>query len=191
VTAKGKAVRPDEIYIGGWPAYHKTVWNAAASGSPYFDSAILMKWKEKPLAPSQTRSLATHYGVRGSQTSKIQALTEGPGFRREASTVYFDFAKADLSDEGKRTIDALLEGRSVTGAFVEVYTDAVGNTESNLKLSKRRAETVRSYMTTRGISNAVIVPKAYGESFADQAADTTTGGKREDRKAVIVVYVKN
>jgi outer membrane protein OmpA-like peptidoglycan-associated protein len=190
VTAKGKAVRPDEIYIGGWPAYHKTVWDATATGTSYFDSAILMKWNAKPLAPAQRRYLATHYGVRGSETSKIQALTEGPGFRRETSTVYFDFAKAELNEEGKRAIDGLLDGKTITGAFVEVYTDAVGNPEANLKLSKRRAESVQSYMTTRGISNAVIIPKAYGESFADQTADTTTGGKREDRKAIIVVYVK-
>ena len=190
VTAKGKAVKPDEIYIGGWPAYHKTVWDATATGSPYFDSAILMKWKPETLAPMQKRYLATHYGVRGSETSKIQALTEGPGFRREASTVYFDFAKAELSAEGKQAIDALLAGKEITGAFVEVYTDAVGNPEANLKLSKRRAESVQTYMTTRGVSNAVIIPKAYGESFADQSADTTTGGKREDRKAIIVVYVK-
>lgn len=191
VTAKGKAVKPDEIFIGGWPAYHKARWEASATGTPYFDSAILMKWNPQSVQARQTRSVATHYGVRGSQTSQIQALTEGPGFRRETSTVYFDFAKVDLTDEGKMAIDALLTGKTVTGAFVEVYTDAVGNPEANLKLSKRRAESVQSYMTSRGIPNTVIVPKAYGESFADQTAEAATGGKREDRKAVIVIYVKD
>jgi outer membrane protein OmpA-like peptidoglycan-associated protein len=188
VTDKGRAVKPDELFVGGWPDFHSTVWEPSVSGNPYFDSAILVKWAEQAVGAHQTRYVATHYGL--PYEGRVQVLTEGPGMRRVETSVYFDFASDVLTEQAMRSLDELLAGHDITGAFVDVYTDAVGNRDANLKLSKRRAESIIAYLTERGINRDAIVPKSYGEAMADQSAATAEEGKAEDRRADVVIYLQ-
>lgn len=188
VTAKGKAVRPDALYIGRWPYLHSVVWDVNLADGTYTDSGILMKWDARPLGPGEKRFVATHYGL--PKAGQMTLLTNAEGFQRDTANVYFDLGKADLKDDGKSALDALVEGKAIAGAFVEVYTDARGNEAANLALSKRRAEAVTAYLKGKSIPATVIIPKSYGESFADQSDEARTQGKQEDRRATIVIFTR-
>jgi len=186
VTDKGKAVKPDYLYVGRWPYLHSVVWDVNLADGTYTDSGILAKWNEQPIAPRGRRYVATHYGL--PHGGQLTLLTHAEGFRRDTTNVYFDLGKADVGAEARRMLDSLISGRTITGAFIEVYTDAVGNEEANIQLSKRRADNVIQYLQSRNIPREIIIPKAYGEAFADQSAEARKGGKQQDRRATVVVF---
>ncbi len=189
VTAKGKAVRPNDLYIGRWPYLHSVVWDVNLADGGYTDSGILLKWAEQPVAPDAKRTVATHYGL--PKAGRISALSSAASdFQRYEANVYFDLGKADLKDEGRSAIDALLAERTPAGVFVEVYTDARGNESLNLQLSKRRADAVTTYLKSKNVNASIIIPKAYGESYADQSEEAKTQGKQEDRRATVVLLVR-
>lgn len=190
VTDKGRAVRPDALYVGKWPYFHKTVWTVAVDGSAYTDSGILAKWDQVPIAAGGNRYLATHYGLPFGQGT-VTALMNSPiAFRRDSASVYFDLGKDVLTNEAKGVIDRLLQSTSPAGVFIEVFADAKGDEQANLALSRRRAESVTAYLQSRSVSRSIIIPKAFGESLSDQSADARTTGKAEDRRATIVIFTR-
>lgn len=189
VTNKGRAVKPDALYIGRWPYLHSVIWDIALAEGGYTDSGILVKWDVQPVAAGAGRYVATHYGL--PKPGQISALTNAAGgFERDSTNVYFDLGKADLTTDGRTAIDNLLEGHTIAGAFIEVYTDARGNEATNLALSKRRADAVTAYLKSKNVPPAVIIPKSYGESYADQSTTAREQGKQEDRRATIVIFTR-
>lgn len=186
VTDKGKAVKPDFLYVGKWPYLHSVVWDVNLAQGGYTDSGILAKWNEQGVPAHGRRYVATHYGL--PRPGQLTLLTHAEGFRRDTTNIYFDLGKADVTAEARGRIDTLVNGRTVTGAFVEVYTDAVGNEQANLQLSKRRADNVIQYLRGKNVPNEIIIPKSYGESFADQSAAARKDGNRQDRRATIVIF---
>jgi outer membrane protein OmpA-like peptidoglycan-associated protein len=80
---------------------------------------------------------------------------------REERTVYFAFNQAALSPEMKRHLDTLAtkikSQQDVKEARVVGYADRIGDKGYNEKLSKRRAESVRKYLVSRGIVNSRVV----------------------------------
>jgi outer membrane protein OmpA-like peptidoglycan-associated protein len=186
VTAKGKAVKPDYLFVGRWPYLHSVVWDVNLVDGGYTDSGLLLKWDLAEIPARGKRYLATHYGLPNG--GQLSLLTAAEGFRKDTANVYFDLGKADLSADAKQRIDAALSGRNVSGAFIEVYTDAVGNEAANLALSKKRADNVTAYLKTKNVQPTVIIPKSYGESYADQSEEARKAGKQQDRRATIVIF---
>ncbi|MBN1885985.1 MAG: OmpA family protein [Candidatus Krumholzibacteriota bacterium] len=61
------------------------------------------------------------------------------------------------------------------------YTDSVGSEESNQRLSEKRANAVRQYLSNAGIAVDRVIAKGYGE--ADPIApNTTAAGRAENRR---------
>lgn len=71
-------------------------------------------------------------------------------------TVFFNFNKSSLSGADKKQLAALakmLKSRGdVSSVRVVGYADRLGNAEYNEKLSKKRAETVRNYLISKGVA---------------------------------------
>lgn len=99
--------------------------------------------------------------------------------------VQFDTNKAVIKPkyhgELKKLADFLNEFPKATGV-IEGHTDSVGNKAANIKLSQRRAESVRSYL----IKNFKIAPErlaAQGFGPTKPIADNkTTAGKQKNRR---------
>jgi outer membrane protein OmpA-like peptidoglycan-associated protein len=76
---------------------------------------------------------------------------------------------------------------------VEGYADAVNNHQHNLRLSLQRALNLRRYLAGRKRATRIpknkTIPKAFGESRADQSFQARRQGKPLDRKAEIILFV--
>lgn len=72
-----------------------------------------------------------------------------------SADVLFDFDKADLKPEAKPSLDkvvAVLKSYPKAAATIEGHTDSKGDDNYNQKLSERRAESVRKWLTANGAS---------------------------------------
>jgi len=80
--------------------------------------------------------------------------------------VFFAFDKADLTAESRDTLanDAkLLKAASGVKIVVEGHCDERGTNEYNLGLGERRANAVKNYLVSLGISTSRIKTISYGE----------------------------
>jgi outer membrane protein OmpA-like peptidoglycan-associated protein len=69
---------------------------------------------------------------------------------------------------------------------VEGHTDSVGTDDYNLKLSERRADSVRDYLTTNGIAAGNVTSVGLGK--ADPvASNDTAAGRQQNRRVELVV----
>lgn len=91
----------------------------------------------------------------------------------------FDFDKATLKPAGKAKLDELVS--RLAGVDLEVvnstgYTDRLGKASYNQKLSERRAEAVKSYLVSKGVSANVI--KTAGKGEADPVVNCPNPSKK-------------
>lgn len=85
----------------------------------------------------------------------------------ENSGVQFEINKADLTSQGKATLDKMSEvfvEYDDTNILVEGHTDSSGRDEYNMTLSQKRAETVTNYLVSKGVSKGRLTTKWYGET---------------------------
>lgn len=200
LTNKEKAVRPDELAIGRWPYFHSVIWDYTANGGSYTDAAVLLKWNPQPVNFQQHRTVSTYYGM--ARKPKIHneadpgitaAFTEKESAALIIDTIFFDNADAHLSPAFTKELDGLLAGKDlnkIQGVLVEGHTDAKGSEEANVEYSRKRAKVVIDYLVKKGIKEYKIVPKGYGEMYADQSTECQTNGKAVDRNSVITLYYK-
>ncbi len=102
--------------------------------------------------------------------------------------VNFDFDSSSLSGASKSTLDGKMPCiQGATGAItVEGHADERGTTEYNLALGERRAQSVKSYMTSGGVAASRVSTVSFGEE-----KPVSTGGNEgawaENRRADIYV----
>jgi outer membrane protein OmpA-like peptidoglycan-associated protein len=74
------------------------------------------------------------------------------------------------------------------GLVIEVdgHTDSVGGDEYNMTLSENRANAVRSYLVTQGVSGDAVTAKGFGKT--EPVADNGTAtGRQMNRRVELVV----
>ncbi len=106
-----------------------------------------------------------------------------------AADTFFDFDKSVLKAEGKAKLKELVEkikNISLEVVIVVGHTDSVGTDAYNQKLSQRRAEAVKGYLVTLGVSKNRIYTEGKGES--EPAADNkTAAGRAKNRRVEVEV----
>lgn len=98
--------------------------------------------------------------------------------------VYFDSGKATLKKESYQELNELIEYMSLKESIkIEIagHTDNVGDEGSNLNLSQLRADKVKAYLVSKGISIDRIIAKGYGEVMPI-ADNSTELGKTKNRR---------
>lgn len=106
-----------------------------------------------------------------------------------AADVLFDFDKAVLKPAGKSKLDEL--ANSIRGINLEVviaigHTDSIGSDAYNQKLSVRRAESVKSYLVSKGVEPNRIYTEGKGEK-QPVASNKTKDGRAKNRRVEIEV----
>ena len=69
---------------------------------------------------------------------------------------------------------------------LEGHSDSVGADTYNLKLSQRRADAVRDYLISQGVSASQLTSRGYGES-KPVGDNKTEEGRAENRRVVMSV----
>jgi OmpA-OmpF porin, OOP family len=66
------------------------------------------------------------------------------------------------------------------------HTDSIGTEEYNQGLSERRAESVRAYLESKGISATRLTARGYGE-LQPIASNDTEEGRAQNRRSEMIV----
>jgi OOP family OmpA-OmpF porin len=103
--------------------------------------------------------------------------------------VYFDSGKATLKPTSNKALNDLTEVLKLKKTMeieIQGHTDNVGTDESNTKLSQDRADAVKKYLVSKGISEKRVTAKGYGPSrpVADNGTDA---GKAKNRRTSLKV----
>ena len=106
----------------------------------------------------------------------------------QADTLY-DFNKSDLKPEGKATLDKI--ARDLSKIKLEVIiavgnTDSVGTDAYNVALGQRRAQSVKAYLTSKGVDGSRIYTESKGKSNP-VASNATEQGRAKNRRTDIEV----
>ncbi|MEO8173034.1 MAG: OmpA family protein, partial [Sediminibacterium sp.] len=67
------------------------------------------------------------------------------------------------------------------------HTDNVGSDAANMKLSKNRAESVKSYLVSQGVNSGKIEATGYGEA-QPIATNKTDAGRQKNRRVEFTLY---
>jgi peptidoglycan-associated lipoprotein len=89
--------------------------------------------------------------------------------------IYFDYNKADLTDQDKATLDAkipVLNANPGLRIRVAGNCDARGSDEYNLALGQRRAAAAKRYLTDHGVDASRIDVISYGKERPVAQGDT-------------------
>jgi sodium-type flagellar protein MotY len=85
------------------------------------------------------------------------------------SRVHFKTAQSILTPKSKTLLDNMVlyvnADTAVTGFYIDGHTDSVGRRLYNLDLSKKRAEAVTRYLSSKGIDEAMITTRYHGERY--------------------------
>ncbi len=102
---------------------------------------------------------------------------------------FFDFDKANLKPEGKQVLDQVADevrSMDLEAIIATGYTDSTGPAAYNLKLSERRAQSVKNYLVERGVPANLIYTE--GKGMADPiASNATREGRALNRRVEIEI----
>lgn len=103
--------------------------------------------------------------------------------------ITFDFNKADLKPESEATLKMMAEVLKASPAlsvFIVGHTDSVGDHATNLKLSKARAEAVKTALTTRfGLDAKRLIADGVA-AMCPVATNGTEAGRALNRRVEMV-----
>lgn len=105
------------------------------------------------------------------------------------SDALFAFNRYNLKEPARAAIDALvqrMQGAQIKAIRVVGYTDSVGGEKYNMKLSERRADSVRDYLVQDGVPAAIITTEGRGKhDFV--ASNKTAAGRAKNRRVEVEV----
>jgi OmpA-OmpF porin, OOP family len=103
--------------------------------------------------------------------------------------VFFEWDKSDITPEAASILDnAVTQYQNCGNAQVMLagHADKSGTASYNVGLSQRRADSVKSYLSSRSIPEGVISTEAFGESRP--RVDTADGVREVQNRRVEVTY---
>jgi outer membrane protein OmpA-like peptidoglycan-associated protein len=129
------------------------------------------------------QTLRTEFGA------KITEVSQGLQF---AFPVHFAFNDATVRTEDAAALDrfANIVSKHYTGAKVTVegFADPAGSNRYNAELSRRRADAVKAYVSSKGLDASLIESVGYGESRqVSKGAWGDQPGAELNRRVVFVI----
>lgn len=107
-------------------------------------------------------------------------------FQGELEGIEFDFGKATIRPESTPVLDDVVAKlKKFPGVRVQIdgHTDNVGDPETNLQLSRRRADAVKQYLVDGGVDASRIETDGKGDTDP-VASNDTEDGRAKNRRIV-------
>jgi outer membrane protein OmpA-like peptidoglycan-associated protein len=149
--------------------------------------------KEQAARDEAARAQAATAALRAQllqQLNDVLQTTDTPrGLVVNMADVLFEFGKYALSKDAQlklAKLSGIIQAHPGLNLAIEGYTDNIGTPEFNMKLSQQRADAVRQFLTTQGLSPDGITSEGLGQ--ADPIADNSTAaGRKQNRRVEIIV----
>jgi len=119
----------------------------------------------------------------------LQTRETARGLIVNMSDVLFDTAQYSLrpgAREKLAKISGIVLAHPGLRITVEGHTDSVGGDEYNMKLSENRANSVRSYLVSQGLSSESVSAQGFGKT-RPVADNQTAAGRQQNRRVELVV----
>ncbi len=103
------------------------------------------------------------------------------------NNIFFDFDKYTLKKESYPELDRLTKLIKENPKYkikIEGHTDNIGSESYNIQLSQKRAESVKNYIVSKGVSPKRFSLIGYGSSIP-QATNDTEEGRATNRRVVV------
>ena len=138
-------------------------------------------------AQAQTRALRAQLLK---QLNDVLQTTDSPrGLVVNMADVLFETGKYNLSNDAQlklAKLSGIIQAHPGLNLAIEGYTDTTGSEDFNMKLSQQRADTVRQFLISQGLSPDIITSKGLGQ--ANPVADNSTAaGRKANRRVEIIV----
>ena len=112
------------------------------------------------------------------------------GTKLTLNNVFFDFDKSDLKSESTAELNRAIELlNKYPNLKIEIHghTDNIGNFDYNVKLSERRAYSVKDYLVKNGFNeNRILKVEGHGPS-KELEPNTTKEGRTKNRRVEFVI----
>lgn len=101
----------------------------------------------------------------------------------------FDFGKSTIRSKSYPSLNKVVQLLIIKGISLKLagHTDDVGSEAANMKLSKGRAESVKSYLVSQGVNASRIEATGYGE-LQPIATNKTEKGRQDNRRVEFAIY---
>lgn len=123
------------------------------------------------------------------QIAELNARTTDRGLVVTLGDVLFATGKAEIRSRASSNLSklaAFLNRYQDRTVIIEGHTDGVGSEASNLALSQRRADSVKSYLVGQGIAPTRLTASGKGES-APVADNHSASGRRQNRRVEVII----
>jgi outer membrane protein OmpA-like peptidoglycan-associated protein len=121
--------------------------------------------------------------------AKVERIGEGIKITF-SSGILFDVDKSNLKDPYKGELSQLaviLNKYEDTNILLAGHTDSTGSDEYNFELSRRRAQSVASYLTTQNVNRARFTTEGYGKTDP-VASNETAEGRAQNRRVEVAIW---
>jgi outer membrane protein OmpA-like peptidoglycan-associated protein len=123
------------------------------------------------------------------QIDVLQAKPTDRGLVLTLGDVLFTTGRADLKlgvTDNLNKLVAFLDKYPDRSIAIHGYTDSMGSEDYNQRLSERRADSVKSYLTGQGIGSSRIT--ASGKGRSDPVADNdSAAGRQQNRRVEVII----
>jgi outer membrane protein OmpA-like peptidoglycan-associated protein/ABC-type nitrate/sulfonate/bicarbonate transport system substrate-binding protein len=182
-----------------WQKYGDMDENGVPSGlvADSFQKALYEEKDEELLVDALDSILTGNAARTGEEAKEFKAMDAASVDKNtekiakvDIPPVYYDSGKAAVK---KESLSVLNEVVSVLKQFPEYYliidahTDSEGSSESNLKLSRDRAETVRAYLVSQKIDPNRLIARGWGESRLLVADEKTEEDRAKNRRTEFIL----
>ena len=132
----------------------------------------------------------------GGRVNDIQVRETDTELRIElAADVLFDFDKATLQPAAEETLTKaaqIIRDKATRAVRIEGHTDSKGDDAYNQRLSERRADAVRKWLASHGLSGLKFSARGLGETQPIASNTKPDGsddpdGRRKNRRVEIVI----
>ncbi|TSJ37257.1 OmpA family protein [Mucilaginibacter corticis] len=123
-------------------------------------------------------------------TTKIYVTEEDKKVVKEAiKNLEFDFGKATIRDHSLPSLDKVAQLLIDKNFSLKLagHTDNVGSDAANLKLSKDRAESIKTYLVSKGANASRIEATGYGKT-QPIASNKTAKGRQLNRRVEFTLF---
>ena len=127
--------------------------------------------------------------VKPSET-KVYVTEEDKRVVNEAvRNLEFDYNKASIREHSFESLNKLASLLTTKGFNLKLagYTDSRGSVDYNLKLSKDRAEAIKTYLVGKGVDASKIQAEGYGKAHPI-ATNKTAAGRQQNRRVEFSIF---